>query len=61
MKKQKYTEQDVRNICELLGKAYSTKEIIETYPNLNSSFIARVRQKKCWKEVSDEYFIKIEE
>ena len=57
----RFTENDVRKVCELLTdnpnlKPYQICKLLGFENNsVNLDFISNVKYKKCWKEISDQY------
>lgn len=52
----KYSESEIRFVCELMEKGYTNKEIKE-YTNLSKTAISDIRNGRTWKRISSEYNI----
>ena len=51
----KYTEKEIRIICELLEQKKTYKEILDIYPKYNKSLLQTIKCRYNWKEVSKDY------
>ena len=54
--KAKYTEQDVRNVCELIVQGYTYSYIMKIYPQYSYYFIKCLKEKRAWRHITCEYF-----
>lgn len=55
----KYPEQLVRSICQMMADGYTNRQILKTvrdeYPDINRFFLFDLRHRKTWAHVSKEY------
>ncbi len=48
------TEQQARDICELMQQGYRNKEIIEKL-NVGNNIVKNIRRRSCWTHISKDY------